>query len=84
LELQTERKEAKAIATKGERVYRRLRRQLERKYPGMAVAIDWEQGEVAAIGRSLDEADEKAAKARPGKTFYFRKIGEDIFVFLTW
>ena len=70
------------IASKGERVYRRVRKELERKYRGMAVAIDWEQGEVAAIARTIDDAFDEAEKERPGKTFYIRKIGEDFFMFI--
>jgi len=63
------------LAIKGEEIYEKNRERLEKAYLGKIVAIEIDSGTVAGVGDTLDEAYEKASKKRPGKKFYFRKVG---------
>ena len=63
------------LVTKGEEIYEENKEKLEKAYLGKIVAIEIESGTVAGVGDTLDEAYEKASRKRPGKKFYFRKVG---------
>jgi hypothetical protein len=63
------------LVVKGEEVYERNKKKLEKTYRGKIVAIETESGTIAGIGQTLDEAYEKAIKKYPRKKFYFRKVG---------
>ena len=65
------------IASRGEEVYRKLRRELEKNYMGMVVAIEIEKEEMAGIGYDINEAYKAASKKCPNRPFYFRKVGEE-------
>lgn len=63
------------LVLKGEEVYEHNKEELEKTYLGKIVAIEIESGTIAGIGRTLDEAYEKAVKKHPSEKFYFRKVG---------
>ena len=63
------------LVVKGEEIYEKNKRKLEKTHLGKIVAIEIESEDVAGIGENLDEAYEKASRKRPGKKFYFRKVG---------
>ena len=65
------------IASRGEEVYRKLRREMEKNYMGMVVAIEIEKEEMAGIGYDINEAYKAASKKYPNRSFYFRKVGEE-------
>ena len=67
------------IASRGEGVYRKLRRELEKNYIGKVVAIDIEKEEIAGIGDDVNEAYKAASKKCPNRPFYFRKVGEEAY-----
>jgi hypothetical protein len=62
---------------KGERLYRKLRSQLEKDHSGEVVAIDPNSGEYV-IGRDELEAAQKAREKFPGKLLDYFRIGEDV------
>ena len=63
------------LIIKGEEIYDQNKEKLEKAFLGKIVAIEIESRDVAGIGKSLDEAYEKAVKKYPKKQFYFRKVG---------
>jgi len=63
------------LIIKGEEIYDENKKKLEKAFLGKIVAIEIESRDVAGIGKSLDEAYEKAVKKYPKKQFYFRKVG---------
>lgn len=65
------------IASRGEEVYRKLRRELEESHMGKVVAIDIEKEEMAGIGNDINEAYRAASKKYGNKPFYFRKVGKE-------
>lgn len=62
------------IAHKGEEVYRKISKQIEKKYLGDFMAIEVESGKYF-LGETQIEALEKAKKHFPTKIFYLMKIG---------
>ena len=60
--------------TKGKAVYDRLKDNLESAHEGEIVAIHPESGE-HFLGKTLNEADEKAFAKHPDKWLYFVRIG---------
>ncbi|HUS69452.1 MAG TPA: hypothetical protein VM075_01575 [Anaerolineae bacterium] len=60
--------------TKGEAVYDRLKDSLEPAHEGEIVAIHPESGE-HFLGKTLNEADEKAFAKHPDEWLYFVRIG---------
>lgn len=68
-------KQSKAIACKGERIYRtRLKKLLEPTKRGWYVAIEVESGDYF-LGQTTIEALEKAEAKYPDKQFYVVKVG---------
>ncbi len=62
---------------KGERLYRKLRSQLEKQHLGKVVAIDPNSGEYV-IGRDELDAAQKAKEKFPGKLLDYFRIGDDV------
>jgi len=62
---------------RGERLYRKLRSQLEKEHPDEVVAIDPDSGEYV-IGRDELDAAKKAQEKFPGKLLDYFRIGEDV------
>lgn len=62
------------IAHKGEEVYRKINKHIEKKHLGSFIAIEVESGKYF-IGQTQMEAIEKAKKHFPEKVFYLIKIG---------
>lgn len=62
------------IAHKGEEVYQKISKQIEKKHLGSFIAIEVESGKYF-IGETQIEATEKAKKHFPEKVFYLMKIG---------
>ncbi len=62
------------IAHKGEEIYQKIGKQIEKKYLGDFVAIEVESGKYF-LGQTQVEAIEKAKKHFPAKIFYLMKIG---------
>ncbi len=62
------------IAQKGEKVYQKVSKQIEKKYLGDFMAIEVESGKYF-LGQTQMEAIEKAKKRFPTKVFYLMKIG---------
>jgi hypothetical protein len=60
--------------TKGKAVYDRLKGDLEPAHEGQIVAIHPESGE-HFLGKTLNEADEKAFAKHPDEWLYFVRIG---------
>jgi len=60
--------------TKGQEVYERLKGDLEPAHEGEIVAIHPESGE-HFLGKTLNEADEKAFAKHPDEWLYFVRIG---------
>jgi hypothetical protein len=59
---------------KGKTIYDQLRGDLEPAHEGEIVAIHPESGE-HFLGKTLNEADEKAFASRPDEWLYFVRIG---------
>ncbi|MDZ7292300.1 MAG: hypothetical protein ONB44_21135 [candidate division KSB1 bacterium] len=64
----------KEFVAKGEAVYERLRKKLEKKYHGKVAVIEVDSGDYF-LGDTLIEADTKAKAKHPDKVFYAVKIG---------
>ena len=62
---------------KGERLYQKLRAQLEKDHAGKILAIDPESGEYV-IGFDELDAARKAQKRFPGKLLDYFRIGEEV------
>jgi hypothetical protein len=62
------------IAHKGEEVYRKISKQIEKKHLGSFIAIEVESRKYF-LGQTQIEAIEKAKKHFPTKVFYLMKIG---------
>ena len=65
---------ATLLAQRGETIYLRHQKELERSHIGEVVAIDVDSGDFF-VGGDLMEADVKAQSVHPSKQFYFRWIG---------
>jgi hypothetical protein len=61
--------------TEADRIYDRLKAELEKEHYGEIIAIDTELGRVVGIGDTLSEAYEKAKKATRKKQFAFKRVG---------
>jgi hypothetical protein len=59
---------------KGKEVYEKLKDDLEPAHDGEIVAIDPETGD-HFLGKTLNEADERAFAKRPDQWLYFVRIG---------
>lgn len=59
---------------KKEKIYKKLKDELEPKYKGKIVAIEIDSGEYF-LGNTLREADAEARAKYPDKVFYAVKIG---------
>jgi hypothetical protein len=66
--------EREEFVTKGKAVYDRLRGDLEPAHEGEIVAIHPDTGE-HFLGKTLNEADEKAFAKHPDEWLYFVRIG---------
>lgn len=62
------------IAHKGEEIYQKISKQMEKKYLGSFMAIEVESGKYF-LGQTQVEAIEKAKKHFPAKIFYLMKVG---------
>lgn len=62
------------LATKGESIYAKLKEKLEKDHWGKFVAIDVDSGDYF-LGKSFQEADEKAREKYPNSVFYVVRIG---------
>lgn len=62
------------IAQRGEKVYEKVSKQIEKKYLGDFMAIEVDSGKYF-LGQTQMEAIEKAKKRFPAKVFYLMKIG---------
>lgn len=62
------------IAHKGEVIYQKISKQIEKKHVGDFVAIEVESGKYF-LGETQIEAIEKAKKHFPAKIFYLMKVG---------
>ena len=62
------------IARKGEEIYQKISKHIEKKRSGDFVAIEVESGKYF-LGQTQMEAIEKAKKRFPQKVFYLMKIG---------
>jgi hypothetical protein len=62
------------IAHKGEEIYQKIGKHIEKKHSGDFVAIEVESGKYF-LGQTQMEAIEKAKKRFPTKVFYLMKIG---------
>ncbi len=62
------------IAHKGEEVYQKISKQIEKKYLGDFMAIEVESGKYF-LGKTQVEAIKKAKKHIPAKIFYLIKVG---------
>jgi len=62
------------IAHKGEEVYRKISKQIEKKHLGGFIAIEVESRKYF-LGKTQIEAIEKAKKHFPAKVFYLMKVG---------
>lgn len=62
------------IAHKGEEVYQKISKQIEKEHAGDFIAIEVESGKYF-LGQTQIEAIEKAKKSFPTKIFYLMKIG---------
>lgn len=68
------------IAHKGEKIYQKISKQIEKKYLGSFIAIEVESGKYF-LGETQIEATEKAKKHFPAKVFYLViKIGFPVVV----
>ena len=59
---------------KANKVFKKINKDLSKKYTGKIVAIDPESGEYF-IGNSALEAYEEGIKKHPGKEFFFKRVG---------
>ncbi len=67
--------ETQELARRAEDLYeRRLRELLEKTHHGFFVSIEPDSGDYF-LGRSLDEAIERAQEAKPNRALYTRRIG---------
>jgi predicted RNase H-like HicB family nuclease len=64
-----------AAMTPGERVYAKLRPELE-GLRGKYVAIDTENQKVVGVGNTLEEARNEAIQKTHKRQFYFRRVGQ--------
>lgn len=72
------------IAEKGEKIYQdKLKKKLEKKRLGEFVAIDIET-EKHYLGKTAEEALEKARKEAPQKIFHLIKIGAEGIYNVSW
>ena len=62
------------FAGKGEEVYSRIGKELEKRYWGKYAAIEVESGE-CFIGDGVVEAVRKAKEKYPQKIFYVKRVG---------
>jgi|SRR3989338_10306397 len=62
------------IAHKGEEVYQKIGKQIEKEHSGDFIAIEVESKKYF-LGRTQVEAIEKAKKIFPTKIFYLMKVG---------
>ena len=62
------------IAQKGEEIYQRISKRIEKKHTGDFIAIEVESGKYF-FGQTQVEAIEKAKKHFPSKIFYLMKVG---------
>lgn len=62
------------IAQKGDEVYQKISKQIEKRHTGEFLAIEVESGKYF-LGRTQVEAIEKAKKHFPTKIFYLLKVG---------
>lgn len=62
------------LAAKGEKVYDKIRNELEEKYRGLFIAIDADSGDYT-IAQSPLEAVDKAREKHPENVFYVKRIG---------
>jgi hypothetical protein len=69
-----DRDERKAFIAKGQEVYGKLKGELEPVHDGEIVAIHPNSGD-HFVGKTLNEADEKAFSKRPDEWLYFVRIG---------
>jgi hypothetical protein len=69
-----DRDERKAFIAKGQEVYGKLKGELEPAHDGEIVAIHPDSGD-HFVGKTLNEADEKAFSKRPDEWLYFVRIG---------
>jgi len=62
------------MAAKGESIYATLKEKLEKEHRRKFVAIEVESGDYF-LGRTLQEADQKAREKYPESVFYVIRIG---------
>ncbi len=68
-------KKGKEIVRKGEKIYYRIKPELEKKYdPSLYVTIDVDTGKYF-IGKTLLESAHRAKKAFPRKQFFSARVG---------
>jgi hypothetical protein len=80
-----EKAQREEFITKGKAIYDRLKGDLEPGHEGEIVAIHPDSGE-HFLGKTLNEADEKAFAKHPDEWYYFVRIGspEASLLLKTW
>jgi len=69
-----EKAEREAFIAKGERLYEKLKSELQPAHDGEIVAIHPKSGD-HFLGKTLNEADDKAFAKHPDEWLYFVRIG---------
>ncbi|MBI4344494.1 MAG: hypothetical protein HY555_02800 [Euryarchaeota archaeon] len=67
--------EATEIDKKAALVYEAHRRELESKHTGRVVALDLDEGDVAAVGDDPSEVSLQAESLRPAHRLFVRRVG---------